>query len=224
MKYFGSEEESLKVRFGINSSDIRDMDDRNRAILERSRKLRYNYHKYMQKLSVKDIPTAMFDFVAKGTSQLYLSRLFEHHMKGYYFLQLEPEFMADKGLDIEPFYTEAEKNESAIFENYYILETILTAPHPQTAEFDDGGEPVFCDETRSEQDIGCFMRAQEGIAQFFRDYLSIVPKKLRVQNKKLDEQMLSLINHVNILDEEFMSLTVEDPFFGRMTEIRNVIG
>ncbi|MCR5733281.1 MAG: HAD hydrolase-like protein [Lachnospiraceae bacterium] len=224
MKYFGTEEESLKVRFGIDAGDISDKDGRDKAILNRSEKLRENYHKYMDKIGVKDIPTAMFDFVAKGTSQLYLSRLFSHHLKGYYFLQLEPEFMADKGLDIEPFYTEEEKNSSAIFENYYILETILTAPHPQTAEFDDDGEPVFCEETRSKQDIGCFMRAQEGIVQYFRDYLSIVPQNLRKQNKRLDEQILSLINHVKILDEEFMSLTVEDPFFGRMTEIKNVIG
>ncbi len=41
----------------------------------------------------------MFDFVAKGTTQMYLQRLFPQHMKGFYFLQLEPEFMAEKGLD-----------------------------------------------------------------------------------------------------------------------------
>ncbi len=56
---------------------------------------------------------------------MYLQKLFAQHIKGFYFLQLEPEFMADKGLDIEPFYSDEEKNSSAIFDNYYILETIL---------------------------------------------------------------------------------------------------
>ena len=36
--------------------------------------------------------------------------------------------MADKGVDIESFYTEKERDTSAIFDNYYILETILTSP------------------------------------------------------------------------------------------------
>ncbi|WP_026667948.1 hypothetical protein [Butyrivibrio sp. AE2005] len=63
--------------------------------------------------------------MAKGTTQMYLQKLFAQHIKGFYFLQLEPEFMADKGLDIEPFYSDEEKNSSAIFDNYYILETIL---------------------------------------------------------------------------------------------------
>ncbi len=74
--------------------------------------------------------------MAKGTTQMYLQKLFAQHIKGFYFLQLEPEFMADKGLDIEPFYSDEEKNSSAIFDNYYILETILTALFPQLEEFD----------------------------------------------------------------------------------------
>ena len=48
----------------------------------------------------------------------HLQRLFSQHMKGFYFLQLEPEFMADKGLDIVPFYSDEEKNSSEIFDNY----------------------------------------------------------------------------------------------------------
>ncbi len=224
MKYFGSEEECLKARFGIDFDGKPDQKSRRDAILRRSEKLRDNYKKYMDKLGVQDLPTAMFDFVAKGTSQMYLSRLFSEHMKGYYFLQLEPGFMADKGLDIEPFYSEEEKEQSAIFDNYYILETILTSPDPQVVEFDDEGEPKYLDETRSEQDIGCFMRSQEGISEYFRDYITILKESEREQNKKLDELMLSLINNVKINDKEFMSLTVEDPFFGRMTDIKNVIG
>ena len=32
------------------------------------------------------------------------------------------------------------------------------------------------------------------------------------------------MNRIQILDEDFMSLKVEDPFFGRMTNITDVIG
>ncbi len=155
---------------------------------------------------------------------MYLQKLFSQHIKGFYFLQLEPEFMADKGLDIEPFYSDEEKNSSAIFDNYYILETMLTSPYSQMEEFDENGDPVFAEETRSESDIKVFEQAQEGIKEYFEDYMRLVPEEARVENKALDEKMLALVNRIQILDEDFMALKVEDPFFGRMTDIKDVIG
>ncbi|WP_031549221.1 hypothetical protein [Oribacterium sp. FC2011] len=223
MKFFGSSEETLKVRFGIDVNDLNTI-DRNSAILEKGKYQRANYHKYIDKLGIAGGDLAFFDFVAKGTTQMYLQKLFSQHMKGFYFLQLEPEFMADKGLDIEPFYSDEEKNSSAIFDNYYILETILTAPYPQMEEMDNEGNPVFAKETRSAQDLRVFDRAQRGIMEYFEDYLSILPESARKENKKLDEKLLTLVNKVQILDEDFLSLKVEDPFFGRMTDIKDVIG
>ena len=230
MKFFGSPEGALKVRFGIDVEDA-SIIDRTAMILEKSQKQRENYKSYIDKLGIgreddeQSGQLALFDFVAKGTTQMYLSRLFKNqHLKGFYFLQLEPEFMADKGLDIEPFYSDEEKNTSAIFDNYYILETMLTSPYPQMLEMDEDGKPVFAEETRSEIDINVFKRAQDGIEQYFREYCAIVPKNSRTVNKALDEKMLELVNKVKILDEEFLAIKVEDPFFGRMTDIKDVIG
>lgn len=222
MKYFGTPEEALSVRFGIEVEDIRTI-DRSEAILNKAKQQRENYRRYIEKLGVGADKIALFDFVAKGTTQMYLQKLFPQHMKGFYFLQLEPEFMADKGLDIEPFYSNAEKDFSAIFDLYYILETILTAPYPQMEEMDSEGNPVFVKETRTEKDLRVFERAQSGILQHFRDYLEIVPESARTRNKSLDEMLLSLVNQVQILDEDFLSLKIEDPFFGRMTDIKDVI-
>lgn len=58
----------------------------------------------------------------------------------------------------------------------------------------------------------------------FDEYIRILPEQERTQNKHLDEIFLALVNNVKIEDGEFMSLTVEDPFFGRMTPITDVIG
>ena len=41
----------------------------------------------------------------------------------------------------------------------------------------------------------------------------------RTENKQLDEKLLALVNRVQILDEDFLALKVEDTFFGRMTDI-----
>lgn len=223
MKYFGSPEDALKTRFGITVEDIAKI-ERGKEILLKSGIQRGNYKKYIEKLDMGDGSIGMFDFVAKGTTQMYLQRLFTQHIKGFYFLQMEPEFMSDKGLDIEPFYSEEEKNTSAIFDNYYILETMLTSPYSQMEEFNEDGEPVFEQETRSEADIRVLEQAQAGITEYFDEYLSLVPKSARTENKMLDEKMLALVNRIQIKDEDFMSLTVEDPFFGRMTAITDVIG
>ncbi len=222
MKYFGTPEEAMKVRFGIEVEEAGAV-DRTALILKKSKQQRENYQKYIEKLGIGDGRLALFDFVAKGTAQMYLQKLFSQHMKGFYFLQLEPEFMADKGLDIESFYSKEERDTSAIFDNYYILETILTSPYPQMVEMNNNGDPVFANETRTSQDIGCIDRIQNGIVAFFNDYKEIIPENLISINKNLDEILLALVNRIKILDEEFMAIKVEDPFFGRMTDIRDII-
>ena len=222
MKYFGTPEEALRERFGIETDDIEKI-DRSAQILKKAGKQRKLYKKYIDMLEIEESNLAMFDFVAKGTSQMYLQKLFAGHMKGFYFMQLEPEFMADKGLDIEPFYTNEEKDGSVIFDNYYILETILTSPYPQIEEFGADGLPVFASENRSDRDLRCFERAQQGIEGYFNEILSILPPRALKENKKLDEKLLELLNYVSIEETGFLGIKVEDRFFGRMTDIKDVI-
>lgn len=221
MKFFGTEKESMLVRFGIDE-DV-DADERNTLILEKAKYKRCNYLKYIDSLKLPDGKLGVFDFVAKGTTQLFLQKFMSQQMKGLYFLQLEPEFMADKGVDIESFYTEKERDTSAIFDNYYILETILTSPMPSVDEFNETGQPVYAKETRSDENLECVWRMQQGIMQYVDDYLEIVPVSMRQQNKMLDEAFLTLIGKLEITDQSFKNLVVEDPFFGRMTNIVDVM-
>lgn len=222
MKYFGSPEEALRTRFGIAVKDVREI-DRAKEILNKSVRQRELYRKYIETFNLNEGDIGVFDFVAKGTTQMYLQKLFSQKLKGFYFLQLEPEFMADKGMEIEPFYSDEEKNTSAIFDNYYILETILTSPDPQMLEFDADGKPVFAVETRSESDLAVFDKAQAGILSYFDEYLALVPEAARTVNKGLDEKLLELVNKILINDEDFLSLKVEDPFFGRMTNMKDLL-
>ena len=232
MKYSGDVLDNLRTRFGIDEKilDLYKTDETKEgllkyteAILDISKRKKANNLKYIQKLHPKDGGIAFFDFVAKGTSQMYIQRLVENRMNGLYFLQLEPEFMKDKGLNILPFYKEEEKESSAIFDNYYILETLLTAPEASLDEFDESGNPVYAKEMRSETDVECFMRAQEGILSYVRRYLSICPEQEISINKRLDETFLFLVNKVDIRNKSFLALTVEDPFFNRMTDIKDVL-
>ena len=232
MKFTGEVEDNLRTRFGIDiaciSGDDIDEDESGllkyvKPIIQNSIVKRENNKKYINSLNIKDGDISLFDFVAKGTSQLYIQKLVNNHIKGLYFMQLEPQFMKDMNLDIIPFYKEEEREKSAIFENYYILETLLTSPEASVDEFDDNGTPVFAIETRSERDIDCVIKAQNGIVEYTKKYLQLCPTSAININKKLDEQFLMLLRHVAINDIDFLRLTVEDPFFNRMTDITDVL-
>lgn len=232
MKFSGECEENLKVRFGINAEllEKNDIDESqegllrySKVILENSKYKRINNLKYIDRLNVQNGNISFFDFVAKGTSQIYIQRLIKNPIKGLYFLQLEPEFMKDKKLDIQSFYVEQERESSAIFDNYYILETLLTSPEASIDEFDADGKPIFAKETRTDRNIACFMRAQDGIVEYVKKYINICPECERDVNKRLDEVFLILVHNVVIRDKDFISLIVEDPFFNRMTNITDVL-
>lgn len=154
---------------------------------------------------------------------MYMGRLLPCHLKGIYFLRLDEEQMRGKNLDIITFYNDAERNTSAIFQDYYILETMLTAPMPSIKGFDEKGNPLYERETRKAGDIRCFQEAQEGIRGYFREYLKLCPISARKINKRLDEVFLSMIHRVEVTDQDFLNLKVEDPFFNRMTDMVDML-
>lgn len=222
MKFSGSLSKQLEIRFGIqiDETDERsELLDYREQILESSAQNRKKYQVYIEKQNLKEGDTAFFDFVAKGTTQMFISRILPQHLKGVYFLRLDEEQMQGKDLDIISFYNTSERNTSAIFQDYYILETMLTAPMPSLREFDENGNPIYERETRGESDIRCFQEAQEGIRSYFREYLRLCPISARRINKKLNEVFLSMIHRLEIADNDFLNLKVEDPFFNRMTDM-----
>lgn len=232
MKFSGKCEDNLKIRFGIDAASLSESDvDRDKegllkylkAILESAKSKKENNLKYIKKIGVGEGSIAFFDLVAKGTSQYYLKKLIDNPIKGLYFLQLEPEFMKNKNLDITPFYTEKERETSAIFRNYYILETILTSPEASIEEFDLNGEPVFSKETRSSENIDCIMKIQDGIVEYVKKYMEICPESERKINKILDETFLALIHNLEIRDEGFLNLVLDDPFFNRKTGMEDIL-
>lgn len=230
MKFSGSLQEQLWERFGIydnlevNSQlENGSLLDYSKMILDRGKLCREGYKKYIDKLGIREGNIAFFDFVAKGTSQFFCGRLLNNHLEGFYFLQLEEESMKERKLAIHSFYKSDERDNSAIFENYYILETILTAPTPSIKEIDGLGEPLYAEETRTGKDIECLCAVQNGILDYFRTYLNLCPEKLLKVNKKMDEIMLSLIHGIAILNEDFLNLKVEDPFFNRITDLTDLI-
>ena len=232
MRFSGTNEDNLRKRFGIEmdsicQENIAPMEQGIimywKEIISRANEKKTNNQKYINSLELGKGKKAIFDFVAKGTSQMFLEKIMNEKLIGFYFQQLDKDFMTDKNLNIYSFYSDAGKEKSAFFDNYYILETILTSPEPSVNEFDENGNPVFAEETRNEKDINCIMSVQEGIYEYTKLYCKICPDFEKKINKELDEELLRMIHYVNIKDKDFLELTVEDQFFNRMTSIKDLL-
>lgn len=256
MKFGGTLKKQLKERFGVtvDETEGKDLMCYSEEILKETAANREGYRAYINSLDIREGGIAFFDFVAKGTSQMYLERLLEYAlmnkahppckgaalsdvvrspqrgmrhgmslgsgcMEGFYFMQLEPEYMKKKGLTIFSFYRERDSEGRGIYDDYYILETIMTSPQPSLKKFDSYGVPCYADEMRTIAEIECIQKIQESILDYFRIYLRICPKSERTENKKMDEKILALIHGVQITDQRFIGLKVEDLFFNRITDV-----
>lgn len=224
MHFSGSIKEQLKNRLGIETFIEKEkLTDFSEEILQHADICRNNYKKYIDNLNGNGEDIAFFDFVAKGTCQMFISNIVNQHLKGFYFLRLDEEEMKDKNLDIITFYDNSNKSDSVIFNDYYILETILTSSMPSVIEFNSLGAPIYAEETRTDSAIHCFENIQKGIFEYFKLFIGICPETEWVENKKLDEEILSLIHKIKFKDKEFLEFKVEDTFFNRMTDMSSLL-
>lgn len=229
IKFSGTMQEQLWKRFGlkVDAADTRlqkeSLMEFAEEIIDRSAACRGRNKQYIDTLKIEDGDISFFDFVAKGTSQAYMQRLIKNHFKGFYFLRLERESTEQENLDIKSFYKIGETDSQAIFENYDMLETILTSACPSVIEFDAQGKPVYAEETRTTEELHCLQNAQDGICEYFNSFLKFCPVSERSIHKKLDEILLFMIHQISITDTGFLGLKAEDSFFNRVIEITDLI-
>lgn len=228
MKFSGTLREHLEKRFGLavgtKGEDIisGSLMDFSEEIFEKASADRENYKTYIRQLHMEEGGIAFFDFVAKGTSQQYIERLVENHLKGIYFLRLGGKDMDGK-TDIISFYEDQGIEDNVIFDDYYILETVLTSFMPSVTGFDEQGMACYEEETRDGKSLACIRSVQDGISDYFMEYLRICPYIDERIDKRLDESFLKLIHKVFISAEDFLDLTVEDPFFNRTTCVTDLL-
>lgn len=223
MRFSGSLQEQLRERFGISIEEDGAQSrllDYKEEILEAARTSRDGYLQYMKRLKLAEGDVAFYDFVARGTVQMYVERLTDRHLKGFYFWQQDQELMREKGLDIQPYF---KPEESAISHYYLVLENVLMAPQPSVLGFNEAGEACFGEETRTERELQCIQRVQDGITDYFRTYLTLMPGWEHREGKALEESILSLIREIEIRDTDFLALKDEDLFFHRTTAISDLI-
>lgn len=224
MRFSGSVKEQLLFRFGLDVSvDGRNegrLSDYKDIILSRCSILRRNYKKYIERLSLRQEDTAFFDFVSKGTSQFFLERIMGHHLKGFYFMRPEKEWDLFKDLNIRVF-CEMSDGGSELYQNYSLIESILTSPASSVLEFDSNGEPVFEDECRTEEQIACINEVQEGILEYWNDINTFFQGEAKPCG--MSEKLLSFIHHISVFGNPLETLTVSDPFYCRTMQVSDLI-
>lgn len=221
MHFSGPLEEQLKQRFGITVADVdtrSSLTDCTREILAAAKISRDHYRVYIQGLHMEAGDIAFFDFVARGTTQLFVGRLLDRHLRGYYFLQQDQHYMENMNLDIRSF---CRPEENTISRNYYILEPVLTAPEPSVLDFTADGEARYAQESRTAEALSCVQTIQDGIEDYFREYLHLCPDQ--EEDKALGASILDLIHNIDICAKDYLALQVEDPFFGRTSALADLL-
>lgn len=224
LNYSGSDGEMLQTRFLLTEEEIvlyrGGQEDLRQIILERAAEKRMCYQTYIMGLDLKEGRMAFVDFVSTGTSQAALQKIMGEELQGYYFIQLEGDCEAKKSLRIESFCTPEEGR--GIYEDYFLLENILTAPSPSLQAFDESGQPQYLPEERTEEEIAFIEGVHEGIKEYFRRYLEIWGVDEEAE-KQLSVRILNLLHSIPIKNDIFWKLQWTDTFYGRKEKASNLI-
>jgi len=215
------DKELLKARFLISGEETEKYET---AILKRSKVLRENYLKYIKTLDISKSNLIIFDFVSSGTCQLYLERILGQRLQGCYFMRVPTGSLEKQRLNIISFYEDEERKSSKVYEDYVILENILTSPMPSLKCFDENGKPEYMEEKRSKEEIAFVIAVQNSILDFFVKYQTLIPKNLRLESDKwCSEKIWSLIHRIPITDSEFKNLVWEDNFYLRSVSMKELM-
>ena len=95
-----------------------------------------------------------------------------------------------------------------------LLEAVMTSPEPSLAGFTKSGEPVFLPKSLSEEDDRFVAGVQDGIAEFFEDFL----QNLYVEGGDIHLSVLrTLFSYRNVADVDMNILShifLEDELIG----------
>lgn len=146
-------------------------------------------------------------------------------------MRLEKDAPFAQKLEIEAFCPEEDsfclEKESgktgSLYQDYYILEAVLTSPFPSVSEFDSEGRPVYEKEPRNRDEIACIEEVQQGIMEYWQDSFTFCEETEEPIFDRMDERLLALIHRICLLGNPILDLKVQDPFFGRITPVSDLI-
>lgn len=164
------------------------------VILERASQERIGFQNYLKTLELTDAePVWMFDFITSGTIPYYLGKLLNKEVPCLCFGTADlPNSLYPKEHPIQSLFG-AQSFYNAhltIMKQYQLLESILTAPHPQLSYFNLNGEPVYEPKNRMQDIFENIREIQKGGIAFVLRTIELSPDILEA---KLTEKMIDNI-------------------------------
>lgn len=196
----------LQQRFSLDEEDIFPYNEmqpfdsyilqHRSAIMRQTGCLRERFMRYVDSLGIEsNSMVAFFDFVSTGTSQVNFQRSANFLLKGYYFVHVKSGPNASLPVDaVETADPQNEEHAGAIYDNYTMLETILTSECPSVKYFSREGSPVYYPEQRPPEHISTILDIHSEVRSYLDDFLFLLsgccPNKVDFQ---LPSYLLTLL-------------------------------
>ncbi len=165
-KVFGLSDVKYNAKETFNANILRYKQE----IVQISGERKENYRRYLADTGVSRGTYLFVDLVSSGTCQMYLNRLTEGKLVGYYLCKLITDEQAKEDLDCFSLYQPVPVGDEtySFYKMYYLFESVLTSAEPSLDCFDSGGKPLFLPETRSEEEIELTESLQGSLTGYFR--------------------------------------------------------
>lgn len=161
-------------------------------ILENAKKYRYGYKNYIESLKIGGKRVGFFDFVSSGTCQFWLEKIMNVQLYGLYFIHsLDPH---KANLDIASMYEPkcVYEKQSRMYDNYLLMENIMTSPEPTLSRIDENGELIFEQDTRTKSDRSKLEQIHQGILDAFEMHIK---KNVPAVSRELAEIYVNFVRN-----------------------------
>ncbi|WP_312518717.1 hypothetical protein [Anaerospora sp.] len=191
-----------------------------KEILSKSMLLRKQYFKYINTLNLKENDRlAFFDFVSSATCQMCLINIVSQKISGLYFIHFFEEYHKKTALTVESFLESGYMYglQSYLFTNYLFMESIIVSSKPTLSHFDQKGNPIYLEESRTDKQLVYISEVQQAIMNYFKEYMVLNSKLENGIRSQFADQVFSLIQQRYSIVEncEFEANLSRDEFCNR---------
>ncbi|PQP84599.1 hypothetical protein C0Q44_08595 [Paenibacillus sp. PCH8] len=179
-------EQMLKRRFGLANSEIHEYVEENHvdsvwyayyhkeAIFLNAKRIRESYLNYIESLNLKSEGNYAFvDFVSSGTCQLLLDNITTFHLEGLYYCKYNNNDESKLNLSGDAMFENMVEQVycSHSYENYLLLETVMTSLNPSIASMGLDGEFIYGEEVRNGKEMMYVQEVHQAVEDIFLDYI-----------------------------------------------------
>ena len=184
----------------------------NEDIFSRAEEEYRGYQKYIDSLSLaRSEKVAFVDLVSGGTCQYFLEKMFLNDVEGMYLCQVVGTVRRiPRIFSMLSEYPDDPTNFFSDIAQLTLLEAVMTSPEPSLAGFAKHGEPVFLDKPVLEENLKFISEVQEGITEFFTEFINTLYVPGETIHPALLKEILSLRKNLKVSKEILSYIHLED--------------